>query len=105
MATKPHVVVSVRSDESIERALKRFKRLCESAGIRKIVRAKRYYEKPSEARRRESLKRIRNRRRADKKVLERKQRKLQRADAQRRSRASIGAGGMPPGPNSATPPV
>ena len=51
MATKPNVSVVVRRDEPIERALRRFKRLCESAGIRKLVRAKERYEKPSEARR------------------------------------------------------
>lgn len=78
MSTKPNVAVVVQRDESIERALKRFKRLCEHAGIRKAVRAKSYYEKPSEARRREMRKAIRNRRRAEKKAQERAQRKLDR---------------------------
>ena len=52
MATKPNVSYVVRKDEPIEKALRRFKRMCDHAGIRKIVRLKRFYEKPSEARRR-----------------------------------------------------
>lgn len=79
MSTKANVSVSVRKDESIERALKRFKRMCERAGIRKRVRAKRFYEKPSARRRREERKRIRNRRRAEKKKKLRMQKKLARA--------------------------
>ena len=53
MATKPNVTYTVRRDEPIEKALRGFKRLCERAGIKKAVRAKRYYEKPSDMRRRE----------------------------------------------------
>jgi small subunit ribosomal protein S21 len=89
MSTKPNVSVVVQRDESIERALKRFKRLCEHAGIRKAVRAKSYYEKPSEARRRELRKAIRNRRRAEKKAQERAQRKLDRG-RNRRGRGGDG---------------
>lgn len=92
MSTKPNVSVVVQRDESIERALKRFKRLCEHAGIRKAVRAKSYYEKPSEARRREMRKAIRNRRRAEKKAQERAQRKMDRGRS-RRGRGPGGEGG------------
>ena len=92
MSTKPNVSVVVQRDESIERALKRFKRLCEHAGIRKAVRAKSYYEKPSEARRREMRKAIRNRRRAEKKAQERAQRKMDRG-RNRRGRGPGGEGG------------
>ena len=53
MATKPNVSYTVKRDEPIEKALRGFKRLCERAGIKKVVRAKRYYEKPSDKRRRE----------------------------------------------------
>ena len=84
MSTKANVSYQVKPDESIERALKRFKRLCEGAGIRKIVRAKRYFEKPSESRRREERKRIRNRRRSERKAKERMQRKLRKAKARQR---------------------
>lgn len=92
MATKPNVSVVVRRDEPIERALRRFKRLCESAGIRKLVRAKERFEKPSEARRREMRKAIRNLRRAEKKAQERAQRKLERGK-NRKGRDFEGGGG------------
>ena len=50
--------VEVRADESLERALKRFKRKLEREGILKDLKAKKHYEKPSERRRR----RLRSRR-------------------------------------------
>ena len=50
--------VEVRPDESLERALKRFKRKLEREGILKELKAKKHYEKPSERRRR----RLRSRR-------------------------------------------
>lgn len=50
--------VEVRPDETLERALKRFKRKLEREGILKELKAKKHYEKPSERRRR----RLRSRR-------------------------------------------
>ena len=50
--------VEVRPDETLERALKRFKRKLEREGILKDLKAKKHYEKPSERRRR----RLRSRR-------------------------------------------
>ena len=50
--------VEIRPDESLERALKRFKRKLEREGILKDLKAKKHYEKPSERRRR----RLRSRR-------------------------------------------
>ena len=94
MSNKPNVTVVVKRDEPIERALRRFKRLCQHAGITKLVKAKRFYEKPSDARRREMLKQLRNRRRAERKANERLQRKLSRARKQHRS-ANIYAGQPP----------
>lgn len=44
--------VEVREDESLEKALKRFKRKLEREGILKDLKAKKHYEKPSERRRR-----------------------------------------------------
>ena len=79
MSTKPNVSVTVRRDEPIEKALRRFKRLCEKAGINKKVRVKRFYEKPSDQRRRQLRKQVRNRRRAERKAKERQDRKLKRA--------------------------
>ena len=45
--------VEVREDESLERALRRFKRMLEREGILKALKAKKHYEKPSERKRRE----------------------------------------------------
>ena len=44
--------VVVHDDESFERALKRFKKKCEKAGILSDLRKHRHYEKPSERRKR-----------------------------------------------------
>ena len=62
MARKPNVFVKVGKDEPIEKAIRRFKKLCEKQGIKKEVKSRRYYEKPSEARRHEKRKAERNRR-------------------------------------------
>lgn len=53
------VKLRVRAGESIQEAVKRFRKLCERSGLRKEMRRKTYYEKPSERRRREELKRLR----------------------------------------------
>lgn len=45
--------VEVRQDESLERALRRFKRMIEREGVLKALKAKKHYEKPSERKRRE----------------------------------------------------
>jgi len=44
--------VDVGYNEPIERALRRFKRKIEREGILKTLKARKYYEKPSEIRRR-----------------------------------------------------
>ena len=44
------IEVTVRDGEPLERALRRFKKKYERAGILKEVRSKSYYLKPSEAR-------------------------------------------------------
>ena len=46
-----NIHISVGKDENIEKAIKRFKRLCEKAGIKKEAKARQHYEKPSETRR------------------------------------------------------
>jgi len=53
--------VKVRSNESIEQMVRRFKKLCEKEGLTRDIKRTSYYEKPSERRRRKlrkSLKRI-----------------------------------------------
>ena len=44
--------VVIHDDESFERALRRFKKKCEKAGILSDLRKHRHYEKPSERRKR-----------------------------------------------------
>ena len=44
--------VIIHEDENFERALKRFKKKCEKAGILSDLRMHRHYEKPSEKRKR-----------------------------------------------------
>ena len=52
----------VREGDSIEKALKQFKRLCEKEGLRRDIKRSSYYEKPSERRRRKKLQQLRERR-------------------------------------------
>jgi small subunit ribosomal protein S21 len=44
--------IVIHDDESFERALKRFKKKCEKAGILSDLRKHRHYEKPSERKKR-----------------------------------------------------
>ncbi len=53
------ITIIVREDESIDSALMRFNKICAKAGIIKEVRARSYYEKPSEKKRRINKKRQR----------------------------------------------
>ena len=47
--------VRVRENESIESAIRRFKKLCEKAGILAELRKREHYEKPSVRRKLKSL--------------------------------------------------
>jgi small subunit ribosomal protein S21 len=55
--------VIIHDDESFERALKRFKKKCERAGILSDLRKHRHYEKPSEKKKRKLSAAHRNARR------------------------------------------
>ena len=57
----PEVVI--HDDESFERALKRFKKKCEKAGILSDLRKHRHFEKPSEKRKRKMNAAVRKNRR------------------------------------------
>ena len=48
-------VVRVKSDESFETALRRFKKQCEKEGILSEVRKRTYYEKPSIRKKKKAL--------------------------------------------------
>ncbi|MCS6967997.1 MAG: 30S ribosomal protein S21 [Cytophagales bacterium] len=52
------IVVHVKENESIDKALKRFKKKFEKTGIMKELRARTYYEKPSVRRRNVRLRAI-----------------------------------------------
>jgi small subunit ribosomal protein S21 len=59
-----HVVkLTVRDRESIQEAVRRFRKLVERSGIKKEMRRREYYEKPSEIRRRARLRAERRTRR------------------------------------------
>lgn len=50
------LVVKVKDNESIDRALKRFKKKFEKTGVLRELRSRNYFEKPSVARRNSKLK-------------------------------------------------
>ena len=56
--------VIINDDENFERALRRFKKKCEKAGILSDLRKHRHYEKPSERRKRKATAAHRKNRRA-----------------------------------------
>ncbi len=56
--------VIIHDDESFERALKRFKKKCEKAGILSDLRKHRHFEKPSEKRKRKMNAAMRKNRRS-----------------------------------------
>lgn len=57
--------VVVRENEPLERALRRFKKKVQRAGILRDLRKHRHYLKPSERRRRDRVRAARRRRRAE----------------------------------------
>ena len=58
------VKLRLRDNESIQDAVKRFRKLVEHAGIKKEMRRREYYEKPSEIKRRARLRAERRSKRA-----------------------------------------
>ena len=48
-------LVKVREDETLENALRRFKRKCEKSGILSELKKRQHYEKPSARRTRKAL--------------------------------------------------
>ena len=54
------VRVTVAKDEPLEKALKRLKKICDNEGMLGKIRHASYYEKPSERRRKEAKKRLKN---------------------------------------------
>ena len=54
------IKVEVRSNESLEAALRRFKRQCNYGGVFRLAKANTWHEKRSDKRRRERRERMRN---------------------------------------------
>jgi len=50
------LIIKVKDNESIDKALKRFKKKFEKTGVLKQLRSRTYYEKPSVARRNQKIK-------------------------------------------------
>lgn len=53
------IKINIDKSDNIDKVLKRFKKMCEKEGLIKEIKRKQYYEKPSQQRRREYLKRKR----------------------------------------------
>ncbi|MHC4196912.1 MAG: 30S ribosomal protein S21 [Planctomycetota bacterium] len=60
--------VVLSGDESVRDALRRFKKICDKEGIINKSKRNAYYEKPSERRRREESRRVKNIKRAQHKT-------------------------------------
>ncbi len=54
------VRVSVAKDEPLERVLKRLKKICDNEGMLGKIRHAKFYEKPSDRRRKAAKKRMKN---------------------------------------------
>ena len=67
--------VKVREHESIDEALRRFKRECERAGLMTEIKKREYYESPSVRRKRKIAEAKRKQRRKELKFLNRLKRK------------------------------
>jgi len=67
--------VKIREDESIDAALRRFKRECERAGLMTEIKKREYYESPSVRRKRKVAEAKRKQRRKQLKLLDRFKRK------------------------------
>jgi len=52
--------VQTRDNEPVDKALRRLRKLCNNEGITRTVKAKNYFEKPSERRRREGRERLKS---------------------------------------------
>ncbi len=71
--------IIVREGDSVEKALKQFKRMCEKEGLRRDIKRSAYYEKPSEQRRRRKMQQLREQRKAVMRALKVKQKAKARA--------------------------
>ena len=75
------IKVSVRSNESLEAALRRFKRQCNYSGIFRLAKANTWHEKRSDRRRRERRERLRTVQKATRKNDPNRRRRRRRGGA------------------------
>jgi small subunit ribosomal protein S21 len=85
-----NVTVVPRKNEPIEKVIKRFIRKVKKEGIIEEIRDRRYYKKPSEARREKRAKALREAERIRKKTERKKETQRKRQDKLRRMRAKGG---------------
>jgi len=86
-----NVTVVPRKNEPIEKVIKRFIRKVKKEGIIEEIRDRRYYKKPSEAKREKRAKAIRDAERAKRKAERKKEAQRKRQDKLRRMRAKGGS--------------
>lgn len=94
------IKVQVRSNESLEAALRRFKRQCNYSGIFRLAKAHAWHEKRSDKRRRERRERLRVIQKATRKNDPRAKRSSKRSMRARSSRGERPSGGGFGGPRS-----
>ena len=87
---KANVTVVPRKNEPIEKAIKRFIRKCKKERIVEEVRERRYFTKPSEAKRIKRAASIREAERLKRKAERKKEARLKRQSKMRRMRAKGG---------------
>lgn len=80
--------LEVKNNEPIDKALRRFKKLCDREGLNRDMRKGAYYEKPSERNKRKSREQEKERAKAER-VLEKKKQKTRKA-RQRAMKSSRG---------------
>ena len=68
------IKVQVRQNESLEAALRRFKRTCEKAGVLADTRKKEFYEKPTQERKRKAAAAVKRQARRSSRDITKRQR-------------------------------
>jgi small subunit ribosomal protein S21 len=85
------IKVTVRSNESLEAALRRFKRQCNYSGVFKMAKARTWHEKRSDMQRRERRERLRTIQRATRIAREAASGRVQKKRVRKVVRRSFGS--------------
>ena len=70
--------LEIRPNEGIDKALKRFKKICDREGLTRDIRKTSYYEKPSERRKRKNREREKEIAKADRQQVKKRNKLLGR---------------------------